>query len=65
MIVSFYRKFNQGIIVAGCAMTSFVTLGWMMLDVHRLEKKELINKYESKISNYEKEINNLKKNRIE
>lgn len=59
-MLAIYRQFNQGISVAGCAIVSFMTLGWMMLDVHRIEKKQIRSDYENKISNYEKEIHNLK-----
>jgi hypothetical protein len=59
-MIAFYRQFSQGISVVGCSVTSFITLGWMMLDVHRLEKKQIRMEYDNKISNYEKEIHNLK-----
>jgi hypothetical protein len=59
-MLAIYKQFSQGILVAGCAITSFVTLNWMMCDVHRIELKQIRCGYESRISNYEKEIHNLK-----
>lgn len=59
-MLAIYRQFSQGISVATCAAVSFITLNWMMIDVHRIEKKKIRTEYENRISNYEKEIHNLK-----
>lgn len=53
---AFFNKFSQGILVGGCALTSFTTLTYIINDAHRLEKKQLITKYEAKIAELEKRM---------
>jgi hypothetical protein len=53
MFIKLYRIYSQGICVAGCASMSFLTLGYLVDDIHKLEKKKIIN-------DYEKQINKLK-----
>jgi hypothetical protein len=48
--------------VAGCALTSFLTMGWMVNDIHLREKRQLQQEYEYKISNLSKEIAMMKMN---
>jgi hypothetical protein len=50
------RQCSQGIYVAGCAITSIATLGWMVADIHRMEKKQLQNDYEKTIKILNDEI---------
>jgi thiamine transporter ThiT len=59
-MIVFVKQFSQGISVAICAAMSAGTLGYMMCDVYKMEKKQIVMDYENKISNYEKDINNLK-----
>jgi hypothetical protein len=51
-----FRKFSQGIIIGGCALTSFITLSYIINDAHRLEKKQIIAKYDAKIAELEKRM---------
>lgn len=54
-----YREFSQGISVAICAAMSASTLGYMMLDSHKIEKKQLRNDYEKQILSLNHEIKRL------
>jgi hypothetical protein len=54
-----YREFSQGISVAICAAMSASTLGYMMLDSHKIEKKQLRNDYEKQILSLNDEIKRL------
>lgn len=56
-------KYDQAIIVAGCAMTSFMTIGWMVNDIHLREKDVLRKKYETTIEQLKQEIVELKVNK--
>lgn len=51
MISKVYRLYSQGICVAGCASVSFLTLGYLSDDIHKMQKKEIINNYETQIKN--------------
>jgi hypothetical protein len=62
MLATVYRKYDQALIVAGCALTSFLTMGWMVNDIHLREKRQLRQEYECKISNLTKEIAMMKMN---
>lgn len=55
-----YREFSQGISVAICAAMSASTLGYMMLDSHKMEKKQLQNDYEKQIRSLNDEIIKLR-----
>jgi hypothetical protein len=57
-----FAKYDQALIVAGCAMTSFVTMGWMVNDIHLREKANLKMEYENKIQGLTQEIQELKAN---
>lgn len=59
-MLSVYKKFSQGISVAICAAMSAGTLGYMMLDSHKMEKKQIINDYEKQIKVLNDEIEKLK-----
>jgi hypothetical protein len=59
-MLAFYKQFSQGIAVAGCAVMSISTLGYMLNDSHQIEKKQLRSKYENQIMNLNQEINKLK-----
>jgi hypothetical protein len=59
MIVALYRQFNQGIAVAGCALMSFSTLGYMINDSHQIEKKQIRLMYENKIVDLNNKISEL------
>jgi len=60
MLTQIYKKFGQGILVTGCSITSFITLGWLMTDVHRIELNKTRTDYEKQIKELNNEINNLK-----
>jgi len=53
------KQFSQGLYVAGAAITSFLTLGYMLSDIHKIEIKQLKNNYESEIKKLKQEINRL------
>lgn len=40
MFVRALAEYSQALVVAGCAVTSFATIGWMVNDVHLQEKKK-------------------------
>jgi hypothetical protein len=61
MLISFYRQFSQGLYVAGCATSSAITLGYMIFDAHKMEKKQLQNEYEKTIKLLNNEIKILTK----
>jgi hypothetical protein len=63
MFARVFVKYNQAFIVAGCAMTSFVTLGWMVNDIHLREKAQLKREYENKITILIGELQELKVNK--
>jgi len=52
----FVRQFSQGILVAGCGIMSFTTLGWIVSDIHKMEKKQIRNDYEKTIKILNDEI---------
>ena len=62
MVIAFFKQYSQGLYVAGCALMSGTTLGYMMVDAHKNEKKQIINKYEKQIKllNNETKITKLK-----
>lgn len=60
MMQALYREFSQGISVAICATMSASTLGYMMLDSHKMEKKQLRNDYEKQIQSLNNEIIKLR-----
>lgn len=55
------KQYSQGLMVAGCAASSALTMGFMWDETVRYEKRQLIKKYENEISNLNMVINNLKK----
>ncbi len=59
-MLTLYRQFSQGIAVSVCASMSFMTLGYMMNDSHRIEKKQLTNEYENKIKALNDKIDKLR-----
>ena len=60
MIVSFYRQFSQGISVAGCAAVSFVTIGYILDDAHKIEKRKIVEDYEKQLTVLKDKIKNIK-----
>jgi hypothetical protein len=56
----FYKQFSQGISVAVCAAMSAATMGYMMCDAHKIEKKQIRNDYEKQIKVLNEEIKNLR-----
>jgi hypothetical protein len=50
MIGTFYRQFSQGISVAGCAAISFLTIGYISDDAHKLEKRKIVEDYEKQLT---------------
>ena len=60
MFVRVFAEYGQGLIVAGCAMTSISTMGWMVNDIHQREKRTIQQNYESKIKMMEEHIKTLK-----
>jgi hypothetical protein len=63
-MIALYRQFSQGISVAGCAIMSFVTLGYMVNDIHTNEKKQIKSTYEKQIRVLNEEIDMLKQERV-
>lgn len=59
-----YNKFSQGILVSGCAVMTFATLGFMINDSFEIQKKQMKNMYESQIKVLNEE-NNLKNSNSE
>ena len=45
----FLKQFSQGLYVATAALTSIITLGYMMDDIHKTKIRQLTNKYEEQI----------------
>ncbi len=60
MLVKLFTKYEQALTVAGCAITSVATLGWMTTDIHLREKKTIMAKYQDKINLLEQENKGLK-----
>ena len=60
MLARTFVKYEQAIIVAGCSLTSFVTIGWMINDIQQREKQQIIVKYEKKIKTLKQENMGLK-----
>lgn len=58
-----FVKYNQALIVGGCAVTSFVTMGWMVNDIHLREKAQIKKDYENKLEVLTREIQELKANK--
>ena len=56
----FLKQFSQGICLTGAVLTSFATLGYMVNDIHKMEKKQLRKGYEEQIKQLNNEINRLK-----
>jgi hypothetical protein len=59
-MLAIYKQFSQGISVAICAAMSTGTLGYMMLDSHKMEKKQIRSDYEKQIKVLNEEIEKLK-----
>jgi hypothetical protein len=55
-----FAKYEQAIVVTGCSLTSFVTMGWMINDIQMREKKQLVINYEKKIKTLTEENKGLK-----
>lgn len=58
--MALYKQFSQGIMVGGCALISFGTLGYMINDSHKIQKKQIQTKYEKQILDLNNEINKLR-----
>jgi hypothetical protein len=54
------KQFSQGISVAVCASMSIMTLGYMVHDVHTIEKNQIKSVYEKQIKVLNEEIDRLK-----
>jgi hypothetical protein len=54
----YLKQFSQGLYVATAAITSILTLGYMMDDIHKTEIKQLRNNYEEQIKLLNNEIRN-------
>jgi hypothetical protein len=59
-MMALYKQFSQGASVAICAAMSAGTLGYMMLDSHKMEKKQIRIDYEKQIKVLNNEIEKLK-----
>lgn len=59
-MIGIYRQFSQGLSVAGCAVMSAVTLGYMMNDCYNMEKRQIKSTYEKQIKVLNEEIEQLK-----
>ncbi len=59
-MMALYKQFSQGASVAICATMSASTLGYMMLDSHKMEKKQIRIDYEKQIKVLNNEIEKLK-----
>jgi hypothetical protein len=59
-----YKQFSQGLYVTACSLVSFSTLGYMINDIHKLEKKQIKSTYEKQITVLNEEIMNLKQNKL-
>lgn len=60
MLRRLYNKYDQALIVGGCATISFATLGWMVNDIQLREKNKLKCDYENTIKGLKEEIATLK-----
>lgn len=54
------NKFNQGAMVGFGGLVSFSILSYIITDNYNCERKRLINNYENKIVEYERQIVSLK-----
>jgi ABC-type phosphate transport system auxiliary subunit len=59
-MIVFVKQFSQGISVAICAAMSAGTLGYMMCDVYKMEKKQIAMDYEKQIKVLNEEIEKLR-----
>ncbi len=59
-MLALYTKFSQGISVGLCGAISASTLGYMMFDVFKMEKKQIRNDYEKQIKVLNEEIEKLR-----
>ncbi len=59
-MLAVYKQFSQGISVAVCASMSIMTLGYMVHDVHTIEKNQIRATYENQIKVLNEEIEKLK-----
>lgn len=55
-----FKLYGQGLCVGGCATMSFLTLGYLADDIHKMEKKQIINNYETQINRLKLESNMTK-----
>ncbi len=60
-MLAVYKQFSQGISVAVCASMSIMTLGYMVHDVHTIEKNQIRATYENQIKVLNEEIEKLKR----
>jgi hypothetical protein len=60
MFSRIFAKYEQAIVVGGCSLISFVTMGWMIEDIQRQENKRIIINYEKKILTLTEENKGLK-----
>lgn len=59
-MLALYRQFSQGILVAACCSMSCMTLGYMLNDSYKIEKRQIQNGYENQIRILNDEIKKLK-----
>lgn len=64
-MLAVYRQFSQGLSVAGCAAMSILTLGYMLDDSHKIEKRQIKSTYEKQIKVLNEEIESLKQERVQ
>ena len=50
MLSKLCKVYSQGLYVAGCASMSILILGYLMDDIHKIEKNKIIKHYENKIN---------------
>ncbi len=48
-MLALYRQFSQGISVAACSAMTTITLGYMLVDTHKMEIKQIRSSYEAQI----------------
>ena len=60
----FLKQISQGLYVTVGAISSFLTLGYMINDNHKIEVKYLKNNYETEIKKLTDEIEKMKQERM-
>lgn len=59
-MIAICKQYSQGIYVGLSALTSFVTLGYIIKDSYNIEKKQIENKYNDQIKKLNLEIDTLR-----